>query len=63
MPDKADQEEPQSLIDFIRAEAAKGTPPEETLLLVREMVAKDPSLIEKRLPSSNLVESIDLQTD
>lgn len=40
------QKAPLSLRDFIRTEAAKGTPPAETLRLVREIVTKDPSLID-----------------
>ena len=39
-------EEPSSLKDFIRAEATKGTPSAETLRRVREIVAKNPSLLE-----------------
>jgi hypothetical protein len=46
LSDKIEQKEPLSLKDFIRVEATKGTPPAETLRRVREMVAKNPSLLE-----------------
>ena len=43
----SDQLPPKPILlrDFIRAEALKGTTPEKVVLMVRDLVAKDPSLI------------------